>query len=1467
MLNSPRLIFGFWLLLLVYKPVFWLFGVRTPNSGIIEASFMAWSLPDENLKQIKAGLSKFGLSPSIIENAEEFRLLRTLLWAKGNIRDGDEYADFRLQAVAHFVSRFQLPGEYDPNSQPSIFSLLKALSRAQQLPGSKGVLAYWKNAVGYQDLSAMSQFTQLHGLEGIDALAVRPPRVGEPLELDDVLWLGATSHWLLFGAISARNKDDKFDVLLAVPLAVGEDGGFIPPEDGALPRMNRDWLEPGNPSKPKRIYLGELSAVESRLSTAPKEGFTSWQDYWTFVEGLVWHVTGRKVNQLHFVIADGRHGALVRIVKDETIKNAKAFVSALEHGAQSDGLLKRISQGDARHVGIIERQSDLLNARTKHSGHIDTHSPGQARKGFALERSQRLAVNHMLLVPDRQLLAVNGPPGTGKTSFLRSVIASEWVNAACAGNDGVLMLATAATNKAVTNIIESFAEISGDEMQPVWSSRWIAGLSSYGWFFPAKNQDVSKWKGYMTLRASVKDEDEHLIAAGLAERFFARAAEGRDVMKADYLALHAGVCGLTNALSSPLDAAKDIKVRLNASIQAMQMIQRQVISLLEARRILGALAPSMTEINDQIGRLRTEIEAQRTAIQRLAHERDILKEAKNAVRLAWKSKMEAEDSRRPVVNALLGRTDQVLHQMSSGVFSGKPWLNWLKQVLQPGRYRDELKRIQSSIEALRSQTESAVGMSGDYLDESRSIQRAIESNEAQGKHLEQELDELVVHCELLVRRKAEMDRLYSTMDAVRELAAKSDTDAESLVKLLEPAVRDEPLDDDALLLAVEEWIDLNFRFRHFHMAARYWEARWLDAPLDTRVYRDADRMTLLRHYAMLAPVIVATVHSIFGINPNVYDYADLLIFDEAGQATPELGCATFALARRAIVVGDVYQLEPIWNIAHADNFHLMRAAGLDAIHPAYDSASGSVMRVAQQCSAFGVPDEVKPGGVTLRAHYRCRNEIIGYCKTLIYGDDLIPSRLVKPDSDYLYGAMNWVRVPSSGATRINGSQANDAEVREIVAWLADDAEIIKAHYGKDDLADLVAIITPFRAQAQALKTAIGERFGKALAGRMVINTVHALQGAEKPIVAFSLVQSSPPYFVDGYGTPKPNLLNVAVSRAQDAFVLFAHPDALALPKSGQHSPLDVLRRYLVQHGKRLYPRELVFIESGQKAVHIRAALGRRVHVLATSGHFKDIANWPKNAPPTWKISGHGAVFLGELAGALADAGQFDAFVLATDDDRDGEEIAWHILHALLEHDPLLVNRVLRMRFHQLDRDTIRRARERALPGIDVQRVQTALLKRLADTRFMESVRTNTGVSIGRSQIVALRHIAEASIQRHDQACVRVEGLVGEQPVTGYVVANAASTAPALRMSDEQAHRLASELRGITSVPFYQKASALREYPRFAPNTTDRVMISAWRLYGWRPDKTAKHLQDVYYGAYSLEVHTDDATSSHDGAGA
>jgi hypothetical protein len=122
------------------------------------------------------------------------------------------------------------------------------------------------------------------------------------------------------------------------------------------------------------------------------------------------------------------------------------------------------------------------------------------------------------------------------------------------------------------------------------------------------------------------------------------------------------------------------------------------------------------------------------------------------------------------------------------------------------------------------------------------------------------------------------------------------------------------------------------------------------------------------------------------VDDYLYHFADLLIVDEAGQVLPEVAAASFALSKRAMVIGDTLQIEPMWSLpARVDIGNLVKARLLPEVE--YEKffqhlsdigktvSAGSVMRIAQYATRYHYDPDL-PRGLFLYEHRRCFDEII-----------------------------------------------------------------------------------------------------------------------------------------------------------------------------------------------------------------------------------------------------------------------------------------------------------------------------------------------------------------------------------------------------------------------------------------------------------------------------------------------------------
>lgn len=722
---------------------------------------------------------------------------------------------------------------------------------------------------------------------------------------------------------------------------------------------------------------------------------------------------------------------------------------------------------------------------------------------YPLAAAQRDALAHLLHSAHGDILAVNGPPGTGKTTLLLSVVASLWAEAALKESEPPVIVAASTNNQAVTNIIDAFgkdfARGSG-----VFAGRWLPDIASFGAYFPACGKEKAAAEKYQTRSFFEKVE---------SDEYFYHA-------QATYL----------QAAANAFPAISSVQEAVNALHQALQ---KEVLKLRDIENVWAHLSRARNAMKKALG--------------------DNYQEALNQIRQEYK----ATETEKEKIDTLLDEWENY-RAKESLLYAFFSWLPPVaKKRLRLARLF--LKTIWPTIYA------EPQGQSLDAI-------------EAEIKNLAAQLQQqLAIQAERVARGKKLWQNLQQALQEWQTV--------------LQPLKLDKPA-AECDLQECDARADTHIRFKIFQLATHYWEGRWLLEmamllPELEKEKRKTGRKALeprWRRRMKLTPCIVST----FFMLPSemkvsrheggntfsddyLYDFADLLIVDEAGQVRPEIAGASFALAQKALVIGDTLQIAPIWSLPPAVDIGNMRQAGLLAGRNDSEQyqmlcelgksvASGSVMQIAQTRSRYHYNPELTRG-MFLYEHRRCFDEIIAYCNTLCYKGNLQPKRGKKLQTDSL-PPMGYWHIAGHCQKTNGGSRHNQEEAETIAQWLAAQRATLESFYDLP-LHQIVGVITPFGAQVRAIGKACREK-GIAVGqneNSMTVGTVHALQGAERSVIIFSPVYSKDAdgSFIDSSSS----MLNVAVSRAKDCFLVFGDMDVFrAAP---QTTPRGLLAQFLLNH--------------------------------------------------------------------------------------------------------------------------------------------------------------------------------------------------------------------------------------------------------------------------------------------------------------
>ena len=286
---------------------------------------------------------------------------------------------------------------------------------------------------------------------------------------------------------------------------------------------------------------------------------------------------------------------------------------------------------------------------------------------------------------------------------------------------------------------------------------------------------------------------------------------------------------------------------------------------------------------------------------------------------------------------------------------------------------------------------------------------------------------------------------------------------------------------------------------------------------------------------------------------------------------------------------------------------------------------------------------------------------------------------------------------------------------------------------------------------------------------------------------------------------------------------------------------------------------LVIVESPTKAKALRGFLGRSYRVLASMGHIRDLP--PKKLGvdvehgfrPTYHLRKGARKVVQHLREA---AGEASTVCLATDPDREGEAIAWHVTQALRKE--LKDKPVVRATFHEITPQAVQAAL--AAPGrLDTDLVDAQQARRVLDRLvgyqvspvLWKAVRGRKGLSAGRVQTVALRLVVERD--REIEAFVPEEYWTLEAELSKVDddrrfrarLVRIGKDRPDLK-TETDAHAVVEALEGADYrvLRVKRKRKSRRPYP---PYTTSTLQRDAANRLGWSADKTMRVAQQLYEG--------------------
>lgn len=724
-------------------------------------------------------------------------------------------------------------------------------------------------------------------------------------------------------------------------------------------------------------------------------------------------------------------------------------------------------------------------------------SPGH----YPLVLSQQFAINSLFKKLNKKngIFAVNGPPGTGKTTLLRDLIADVIVKRAeCLAKYGDL------TKVLIKNKIgwksDQYArtlsvwpkEFEGFSI--VVSSCNNGAVENVTYEIPGKSAIDESWETYTNYFSSISTKlIEKPSWALIAARLGNKANRNTFIQKFWY--------GIKPENDSDNSSSSE---RIDSFMQILKEYEKEETNTIDCQKAL-------TSFNDA-----------------LHHEEQLRKE-----RIKWYNLIKTVN----LLEQERVKLQQQKKHLSENFQQMKNQYTEKKQLCLSAQHQvNQMKQKRVEHLQFRPRWIDVIFTFGKAYErwskENYSIAEAVLTAEQTSTQLEQE-------CTQLSKLITEQQKNISSLDGQllkTEKALKENTATLEQIKLENPCIPDiknwEENDTEKELSAPwadEKWIQarsiLFLEAINLHKAFIQANAKALrqnfHAMIDILSDGVPDNVPVEGIKAawltlfFVIPVISTTFASFDRLFKHL-DKEDLgwLLIDEAGQATPQSAIGAIWRSQKVVVVGDPLQLEPIISLPITAQQALRQyfKVGEEWV-PKWTSVQMLADKVTPVGTFLPYKDTELWVGSPLRVHRRCDNPMFSIVNKIAYDELMVYGTIKRPQLNLIESG--WLNVISHNA------QGNFIpEEGEMLRALLD--SIIQQGFHTKD----IFIISPFKQVISELK-----KF-KSLYPELKIGTIHTTQGKESDIVILVLGGNPQSSGAKKWASERPNLLNVAISRAK-----------------------------------------------------------------------------------------------------------------------------------------------------------------------------------------------------------------------------------------------------------------------------------------------------------------------------------------------